>query len=166
MIKVGEYCYFSCDECPMLSKDSLEHRISLWEEYGDFQFDHLGCDKVDFEFFAGGYCEDAFVEIKTAKKKGIRKSGAAYRREMDIKKKKRSIRNATLEARSCGAGYVDYDFVNGVWTPVGKYVKRPKNSHRQKFYKRYSNHLFRRGATTGSGKAGYKRCFDYRWEIE
>lgn len=91
---------------------------------------------------------------------------AAYRREMDIKKKKRSIRNATLEARSCGAGYVDYDFVNGVWTPVGKYVKRPKNSHRQKFYKRYSNHLFRRGATTGSGKAGYKRCFDYRWEIE
>lgn len=166
MIKIGDNRYFACDECPILSKSSLQHRLELEKEYGEFQFDHLGCDKVDCEFFARGYCEDAFVEIEKPRMKGVRKSGAAYRRAMNSKKKKRSIRNATSDSRNWRAGYVIHDFVNGTWVPVGKYAKRPKNSHRQKFYKRYSNHLLRRGVLAGSGKSGYKRCFDYRWEMD
>lgn len=165
MIKVGESCYFACDECPILPKGSLQNRLDLKKQYGEFQFDHLGCDKIDYQFFAGGYCEDAFVETGRTKSGGTRKSGAAYRRAMDAKKKKSSFRKATSDSRNWRAGYVDCDFVNGIFVPVGKYVKRPKNSHKQKFYKRYSNHLLRKGATAGSGKSGYKRCFDYKWEI-
>lgn len=166
MIKIGDHCYFACDECPILPKGSLKRRLELEKEYGDFQFDHLGCDKVDYDFFIGGYCEDAFVETANSKGKGTRKSGSAHRRAMTEKKKKRSIRNVTTDAAHWWAGYVDHDFVDGAWIPVGKYVKRPKNSKRQRFYKRYSNRLLRRGADTGSGKAGYRRCFDYRWEMD
>lgn len=41
-----------------------------------------------------------------------------------------------------------------------------KNSNRQRFWKRYSNRAVRRGVQAGSGKSGYKRCFDYWWEID
>lgn len=166
MIKIENEYYFLCDECPLLPKKNLEHRLELKKEFGEFQFDHLGCDKIGCHFFIGDYCEDAFAKIPMKKKKGKRMSGLAYRRAMNEKKKKYEIKIATTGFKYHWARYIDYDFVNGSWKAVGKYVKRPKNSNKQKFYKKYSNHIIRQGAKFGSGKSGYKRCFDYKWEIE
>ena len=52
--------------------------------------------------------------------------GRAYRRAMRDKKDRR-LRNIIT---NCGyiphAGYIDWDLVDGVWQPVGKYIKYPK----------------------------------------
>ena len=58
------------------------------------------------------------------------------------------------------AGYVDWDKVDGVWKPVGKYIKYPKGSNRQKFLKRQSNRAARRMELPTKGN-GYRKCFDY-----
>lgn len=166
MIKTPNGCYFACDECPMLPKENLDLRLELEKEYGDFQFDHLGCDKIDYDFFAGGYCEDAFCELAPAKKNGVRRSDEKHRRIMDKKKKKRRMKLAASRFGGRGAGYVSCDFVEGKFVPVGNHVKLPKSSRLQRFYKRYSNRILRHGGDMGSGKSGYKRCFDYKWELD
>lgn len=114
MIKIsGQYC-FLCDECPLLSKDDLARRLALEKEFGEFQFDHLGCDKIGCSFFAGDYCEDAFSYISAHKRNGSRPSGLAYRRIMDKKKKARMIRSIIIGAVPSISSYVDYDYVNGM----------------------------------------------------
>lgn len=165
MIKISDQYWFLCDECPLLSKDDLARRLALEKEFGEFQFDHLGCDKIGCSFFAGDYCEDAFIKATRKNKKCIRPSGLAHRRAMSRNKRDRLIKNIVIGAIPFWSGYVDYDFVDGRWVAVGKYVKRPKSSKLKRFYKKYSNHLLRRGAEYGSGKSGYKRCFDYWWEL-
>lgn len=163
MIRVGRTVYFACDECPIVCQ--LERRLSIAEEYG-FQFDHCGCEKVDAQFYAGGYCEDAFYYFTPQRSRGHRKYGRAYRRAMNAKKRNKRVALASSRYSSIHSGYVDWDYVDGIWSPVGKYVKYSKNSNRQKFWKRYSNKIIRKGAIIGSGKGGYKRCFDYKWEID
>lgn len=155
---------FTCDECPICV--GVEHRLRIAEEGGyEPQLEYCGCDKVEFEFFLGGFCEDAFAEEPTKKKRGKRRTGSAYRRAMAVKKRN-DLFHIINETHAPFAGYTDWDFVDGVWKPVGKYVKHHKNSNRQRFWKRYSNRAVRRGVQTGSGKSGYKRCFDYWWEID
>ena len=46
-----------------------------------------------------------------------------------------------------------------------KYVLAFKNSKAKKYYRNYSNRLIRRGKVGGAGKGGYRRCFDYKWEV-
>lgn len=165
LIKISEQYCFLCDECPLISKDDLERRLALEKEYGEFQFDHLCCEKIGHAFFIGDYCEDAFLYIKPQKKQGRRTSGLAYRRSMTKKKKERLMNAIIIGAVPSVSGYVDYDYVDGTWIPVGKYVKRARHSNKKRFYKKYSNHKLRRGSEYGSGKSGYKRCYDYWWEI-
>lgn len=62
------------------------------------------------------------------------------------------------------AGYVDWEYVNGELIPVGKYVKYPKNSNKQQYFKRYSNKIVRRTSLPLKGNA-YRRCFDYWWTM-
>ena len=83
MIRIGQTVYFACDECPIVCQ--LERRLSIAEEYG-FQFDHCGCEKVDAQFYAGGYCEDAFYYFTPQRSRGHRKYGRAYRRAMNAKR--------------------------------------------------------------------------------
>ena len=165
MIKISDQYCFLCDECPLLSKDDLARRLTLGKEFGEFQFDHLGCDKIGCSFFAGDYCEDAFIKAERENKKYPRPSGLAYRRAMSRKKRDSLIKNIVIGAISFRSGRVDHNFTDGRWVAIGRYVKRPKNSKLKRFYKKYSNHLLRRGAEYGSGKSGYKRCFDYWWEL-
>ena len=39
-------------------------------------------------------------------------------------------------------------------------IQKPK-----KYYRNYSNRLVRRGKIGGAGKGGYRRSFDYKWEV-
>lgn len=165
MIDVDRLQMFACDECPII--EQFESRMAFATEhpwYGDFQFDHCGCDKVGDEFFICGYCEDAWVDRPNTEQKSCQAQGRAYRRKMTTKKHNRLLKLA--KSTYVDSVSVEWDFVDGNLQPVGKHVKFPKNSNRQRFYKRYSNRLFRHGADAGSGKAGYKRCFDYKWEID
>lgn len=88
---------FACDECGIVRE--LDYRMGIADECGeDIQYDHCACDKVGDEFFAMGYCGDAFQCIKPVKCKGKRKTGRAYRRAMTRKKKVRHP-NRTWEAK-------------------------------------------------------------------
>lgn len=151
---------FVCDECPIC--DGLDYRLNIAEECGcDPQIEYCYCDKVGHKFYAGGFCEDAFsceVQSKTKKSK-LRNCGIAYRRKMKGLK-----RNKRMKIISHGykptAGYVDWDMINGEWVPVGTYIKYPKNSNMQKFFKRYSNRINRRKEIPVKGN-GYRKNFDY-----
>lgn len=161
MIDLGN-CYFCCDECPII--EGLEHRLRIAEEYGELQLEYCGCDKTEYEFFLGGFCSDAILKKIADKKSGRRKTGSRYRREMKRRKFER-YKELGWFSRGAGMGYVDWEYVNGRLLPVGRYFRYPKDSHRQRFYKRHSNKRVRKTAVPLNG-SGYKRCFDYRWEID
>lgn len=84
MIDVGS-AYFCCDECPI--SEDVERRYRNADEAGAFQYDHCGCDKIDYPFFVGGYCGDAFCQKDNFERIGKRKTGKAYRRKMRVKKR-------------------------------------------------------------------------------
>ena len=90
--------------------------------------------------------------------------GRAYRRAMRDKKDRR-LRNIIT---NCGyiphAGYIDWDLVDGVWQPVGKYIKYPKNSNMKKYHKKQSNRKVRR-AEISQKCNGYRKCSEYWWII-
>lgn len=150
MIDVGS-AYFCCDECPI--SEDVERRYRNADEAGAFQYDHCGCDKIDYPFFVGGYCDDAFCQKDDFERIVKRKTGKAYRRKMRVKK-----RNDLMRA-------IEGCYVRDIWHRKGAYIVYPKNSKAKKYYRNYSNRLVRRGKIGGAGKGGYRRCFDYKWEV-
>lgn len=93
MIDVGS-AYFCCDECPI--SEDVERRYRNADEAGAFQYDHCGCDKIDYPFFVGGYCDDAFCQKDDFERIGRRKTGKAYRRKMRVKKRNDLMRAILL----------------------------------------------------------------------
>ena len=162
MIDTGN-SFFMCDECPI--SEGVDHRLRLAQECGYTpQLEYCGCDKVQAEFFQSGYCEDAYIAKPRKRKKGKRRTGSAYRREMEIKHRKDLI----WIIHNCGynpaAGYIDWDWVDGIWQPVGKYIKYPKNSNAQRYWKRHSNKIVRKRNEVFRGNQ-YRKCFDYWWTM-
>lgn len=179
MIDVGAPELFACDECPIV--DELELRMGIaidYPEYGGFQFDHCGCDKVSDEFFMCGYCEDAWVGKPPKQKSGKRKTGRAYRRRMKAKKLKRAmdaISNRYAVSIWAGADRTGLPAAN-VWSlwrfgiddeDVQKtYIRRPKSSKYKGFYKNYSNRLIRRKGVVLPKGNQHRKIFDYWWTID
>lgn len=156
---------FCCDECPIC--EGISRRITLAKIYEhEPQFEYCGCDKTEFEFYLGGYCEDAFRDKKKDKKTGKRNTGRSYRRVAGRQKFEKKVELGRY-VRACSIGYPEYDHVRGPHSrmePTGKYLRYPKNSKSQKYWKRYSNKLIRRrGDAIQNGQ--YRRLFDYWWEI-
>lgn len=161
--------YMTCDECP-IGKDSLESRrnrlASYMKETGDadWQPEYCGCDKIGEEhFWVGGYCEDAFCKKEKITSNGRRNTGRAYRRIMKKSKEKR-IMSIVNRYYIPHAGYVDWGWVDNEWVQVGKYVKYPKNSNKQRWMKRYTSRVSRKTDLPQKGNA-YRRCFDYWWTM-
>ena len=162
MIDTASY-YFLCDECPAC--EGVDYRLRIATEGGcDPQLEYCWCDKQQSKFLFSGYCEDALVEKPRTKKKGKRKTGIAYRREMKAKHNK----DLTWIIHNCGynpaIGYIDWDWVDGIWQPVGKYIKYPKNSNAQQYWKRHSNKIVRKKNEIFRGNQ-YRKCFDYWWTL-
>ncbi len=160
MIDVGN-CYFACDECPIC--EGVEHRLHIAKEGGyEPQLEYCGCDKIQTEFFIGGCCEDAYVDKPRKKKNGKRKTGMEYRRDMAVKKRDNLLKIINSTRYNPNVGYVDWDLVDGVWQQTGKYIKYPKNSNAQRYWKRHSNKIVRHSKDTYKGNQ-YRKCFDYWW---
>ena len=156
--------YVVCDECPMIG--GLEYRLMVADYYGrEPQLDHCGCDKIDCEFWADMFCEDAFYEQPVEKKRGKRRTGRAYRRyQAKLKNNKR--RNIIARSGySPTIGWIEYGFVNGKWQPVGDHVKYPSNSYRQRTLKRQSNKKVRRYKGQMPSGNSYRKIFDYWWTL-
>ncbi len=99
--------------------------------------------------------------------KGRRKSGRCYRRAMNRHKEQR-LRGIIRREHwyyPC-RGYIDWDFVDGIWQEVGKYIKYPKNSNRQQYLKKQSSRRVRHYPCLPPKGNGYRRVFDYWWELD
>ena len=155
----GDKVFFTCDECPICVgwEDRLQHAREC--EYTP-QFEYCGCDKMgDPEFYATGYCEDAWEVENSQKVKGKRKTGRAYRRVQARLKRARAL----SIVKKCGRFRCGWAGGN----ESGEYVKRHKNSTTKGFYKRFSNKMNRRNAVEPTGQRGaYKKEFDYWWVID
>lgn len=162
MIDVGK-SYFTCDECPI--SEGVEHRLDIAQKKGSTpQLEYCGCDKIQSEFYIGGYCEDAHEAKPQSVKRGKRRKGYVYRKEMEEKHRK----NLTDIINNCGynpcVGHIEWNWVDGVWQQVGKYIKYPKNSNAQQYWKRHSNKIVRRRNEIYHGNQ-YRKCFDYWWTL-
>ena len=90
--------------------------------------------------------------------------GKAYRRSMQEKKDIR-LRKILTECRyTPNAGYIQYDWIDGVWKPIKAYVQYPKNSNMQKYLKRKSRRAVRRSNLALQGN-NYRKVIEYRWEF-
>lgn len=94
----------------------------------------------------------------------IKSRGAAYRRKM--KRKHRDKKFQILRRSGYHFTYrrMGWEFTDGIWQPVGNYLKYPKNSNSQQYWKRHSNKLIRRRKEAFRGNR-YRRCFDYSWTL-
>lgn len=131
MIDTGSV-WFLCDECPLC--EDLEYRLELADKGYDLQLEYCWCDKVGGKFYAYGYCPDSVSQKCKKSKIGKRKTGTAYRRYM---KKLKFDREKAIGDTTCNpaVGWVKSDFIDGEWVD-GTYIQYPKNSKRQKCYKR------------------------------
>lgn len=161
MIDVGaKNVYFACDECGIC--EQLERRLQVAHELGeDLQFDHCSCDKIDAEFFAGGYCEDAFAEKAPKGNKGKRKTGRAYRRKM----RRKTIKKYRDGDRWIWGPHLRW-YLEGDEFVLGSYVKHPQNSSTKVFFKRVSNRMVRRSKEVFPKGNGHRKLFDYWWTID
>lgn len=88
----------------------------------------------------------------------------AYSRTMKAKKDRR-LRKILSNCRyTPHAGYVECNWVDGVWQQVREYIQYPKNSNMQKYLKRQSNRKVRRSETVPNGNS-YRKCMEYRWQF-
>ncbi len=90
--------------------------------------------------------------------------GKVYRRDMQDKKDRR-LRKIIDECHGKpSAGSITHAWVDGVWQPVGEYIRYPKNSNIQKYLKRQTKRKVRRSGPFPNGN-GYRKCIEYRWQF-
>ena len=164
MYQLQRYTYCTCDECP-IAEGFAYRTMRAKESSHPPQYEYCWCPKVDFEFYIGGYCTDALQQITPPKPhKHPPKRDLAYRRS---KKQKFDQKRRKIIAKQYNKEfYFEHDLIDGRWTPIETYVKfGKKHSRRERFFKRYSNRLVRRNPVPAKGN-GYRRLFDYRWELD
>jgi hypothetical protein len=79
-------------------------------------------------------------------------------------KKDIRLRGIIAKCRYPHAGYILYGWVEGVWTPIGDYIRYPKNSNMQKYLKRRSKRRIRRINQPLQGNS-YRKYMEYWWEF-
>ena len=93
-----------------------------------------------------------------------RRTGKAYRRQMHIKKNDELMRIVTRHYVP-HAGYIDWGFDGPTLQHSGSYIKYPKNSNCQRWWKKYSNKIVRKNMNLPQKGNSYRRVFDYWWTL-
>lgn len=169
MMDVGCKRLFACDECGII--EELDYRLARaikYPEYGEFQFDHCGCDKVSDEFFYCGYCEDAWVDKPMRQNFGKRKTGREYRRKMRRQHFKK-FRDRKGFSHVFAAPYLNsgrWDNEKCEWIGEDSHICHPQNSKNKGFLKRMSNKKVRKAKLDLPQKGnGHRKVFDYWWTL-
>lgn len=160
MIELSGSRNFACDECGIC--EELDWRLQVARELNrEPQVDHCGCVKtgpngID-EFFAAGYCEDAFRAKQPLTKDQPRQTGRAYRRRMEAIKQSRLVAICeTSHSRIMGSVVED----NG-----HKRVSCSDKSNRTRYFKRQAHKAVRRTKVLANKGNQYRKCYDYWWTI-
>lgn len=154
-----------CDECPVIC--GLERQIKIANKYGmKPQIEYCRCNKTgNGEFYIHGFCSEAFENEAKAPHNNPRQTGRAYRRTQARRKDKKRRQIIERYAYRPNIGYLKHNFVNGEWKVVGSHIQYPNGSNRQKFLKRESNKKVRRYTKSISSGGGYRKLFDYWWNL-
>jgi len=180
MIDVGAQQLFACDECPIVCQ--LDRRLAMADgnpKSIDFQFDHCGCDKVYDEFWQCGYCEDAWVDPPKQSKKGKRRTGRAYRRQMRVQKLNRQMNivhhgggNTMFMGYGMDKRGMPANSTWGLWKfrierddVPNTYIKKAKSSEQRKFYKNLTNRIIRRKCAVLPKGNQHHKYFEYWWTL-
>lgn len=107
-------------------------------------------------------CENTIWKESVAKN-GKRKTGSVYRRAMKKQYHKKMMKRLWGKYVTVGP-YVESDWVDGVFKPVGSYIKYPQNSKLKRTWKNHSNRVVRKRKELFKGNQ-YRKCFDYWWTI-
>lgn len=127
----------------------------------------FSCEEFsDAEIFTEDCGEDACTSVADAlhKKRGQRKTGCAFRREMR-RKNLQKCKQRCGYGKYYGAPYPNHAYVDGEYVMVGDYLKRKKDSNAKVFYKRVANRKVRRCKEEFSKGNGHRKLFDYWWMI-
>lgn len=129
------------------------------------------CDKVGGKTLLYGYCTDVYEypdDIHRHRSKKKRKN----KRERDLKYKNHV--KFLAQTYPCYPPPAMPVNENGCWNfddPIGTvyYRRTYKGNHKKNryaFYKRYANRVVRRYKGEISNGCGYKKAFDYAWEVD
>lgn len=88
----------------------------------------------------------------------------AYRREMKRKKYKR-LRKIVTSSYVPHVGFVEWELVDDHLVPVGKYIKYPKNSNKERWIKRETSRKARKYNHFPTKGNKYRRLFDFWWTL-
>ena len=159
--------YNICSNCPYGKEDIKRRKQLLGDDEIDYQPEYCYCDKVGGKHYAFGWCDEAddiaLINITTISKH--RKTNK-YERKLIQKHKDQRLRNIINNyGYNPRIGFVDWDFVDGVWQEVGKYIKYPRNSNRQKWIKKETSHKLRHIKDIPLHNK-YRRYIDYWWIMD
>lgn len=98
------------------------------------------------------------------KSSGRRKGGMAFRRKMKAKHLNKRVKIISKCGYNPAVGRVDWEWENETVRPTGRYIKYPRNSNAQKYFKRHSNKIIRRKKVAYNGNQ-YRKVFDYWWTL-
>jgi hypothetical protein len=109
---------------------------------------------------------DGIVQERIERELFVRdeKAAARRRRELRCRKNARLLRIIS-RGYMPHAGYVDWDFVDGKYTCIGKHIKYPKNSNCQRWMKRETSRKIRNCKYAPKKGNYYRRLFDYWWTL-
>lgn len=92
-------------------------------------------------------------------------TGWQYRHRKGQEKSDRLLSIVQLSGYAPHRGYVDWNFEGKTLLHTGFYIKYPKNSKRQHWLKRASSKKVRTCPYLPQKGNGYRKVFDYRWEL-
>jgi len=94
---------------------------------------------------------------------GIIQKHTRAQRRLITEAKKEKLRSGVLSYYS-RVGYVEWDYVDGVFSPIGKYVKRNSRSRAKRNIKRITNRRVRHSCVS-FGKGNQHRLGFDAWNI-
>ena len=100
-----------------------------------------------------------------APKQSARRTGAAYRREMGIRKTDKRMRALSRHYIPRGP-FVDWSFDGTTLLHSGYYIKYPRNSKEKKLLKRLTSKRVRRTLELPLKGKQYQRLLDYWWILD
>lgn len=170
---------YNCFTCPY-GKESYKTSIAVYNALGeqpnhDDILHNLWCDKVGGKVGWCGYCDDAFSkeyldDVKNIKKPFVRLTKKQKKR-INQKKYKKHLKSLAKTLNYPQPAVLitekwDKEKEKYVKLDTPYYKRLYKHAKRCKFFKRYSNKQIRLYKEKMQNGSGYKKIFNYAWEVE
>ena len=159
----SEKLFLLCEECPYAAEE-IWYRKAIFGydphkrydlEESDYQTEYCICAKTGGKMAYWGFCGEAIQRIAIPEiSSGYRKTGYTYRVQMRKKKLNNRIK------------MFDYGYRGSLGTYENHHIKLPKNSNRQRLYKKQTGKRIRHYNGILPNGGGYKKILDYWWNID